>query len=116
MRVDELGILFFSISFVQNEFQYIGQIPDLLKLAEVVSHQFVGFGHFKAILNENILFQAQTLFELLHFGFQKVIDEFDEIVSSCGVKLDSVFGIIIRNGLLELKKCSIFDFTKLTDD
>lgn len=116
MRVDELGILFFSISFVQNEFQYIDQIPDLLKLAEVVSHQFVGFGHFKAILNENILFQAQTLFELLHFGFQKVIDEFDEIVSSCGVKLDSVFGIIIRNGLLELKKCSIFDFTKLTDD
>ena len=110
MREDELGLLLVATAAVEDDLSCLPEVVSLLKLANAVRHQFVGYGHFRAIFSpeaSNILQRASELFSLLCESCPKAIDTMHEVCDAKSVGPESPIGLVIKKHLLDLESCKV---------
>ena len=98
MRPDELGILFLAVANVEQNLSCIKETIDFIKLIEASTHQFVGFGHFKLIFQDNanyILSRANELFDIFCESYPQAVTFMTSILDSHKVALESPIGIAV---------------------
>lgn len=116
MREDELGLLLVLTAAIEDGLTCLPELVSLLKLSNAVHHQFVGFGHFRAIFSgdtEHILDRAAERFSQLCDSCPKEIDNMHEICDSKAISSESPIGLLIKKYLLELENCKIHALTSL---